>query len=73
MNFDESEDTIMMTWQLKACPRCHGDTYINKGEYNTWYQACLQCGYEGELRPLQASATHEQPTVPQHEKVLTAG
>jgi Zn ribbon nucleic-acid-binding protein len=38
-------------WKLKACPRCEGDVFIDKDkEHDIWYEQCLQCGYQRELR-----------------------
>ena len=33
-----------MFW-LKACPRCHGDLYLEEDIFGS-YVACLQCGRE---------------------------
>jgi len=38
-------------WKLKACPRCGGDVFIDKRVSN-WYEQCLQCGYQRELRDI---------------------
>jgi hypothetical protein len=40
-----------MKWRLRSCPRCGGDTFIEKDLYG-WYETCLQCGYWCELRDL---------------------
>lgn len=38
-------------WKLRACPRCEGDVFIDKDEeQGTWYEQCLQCGYQLALR-----------------------
>ena len=29
---------------LKACPRCHGDMYLERDAYGQ-YKGCFQCGY----------------------------
>lgn len=34
----------MMRWNLKKCPRCKGDLYLDP-ETDGWYEQCLQCGY----------------------------
>ncbi len=34
--------------KLKACPKCHGDLYLEKDQYGR-YLSCLQCGYLMEL------------------------
>ena len=43
----------MVTWRLKDCPRCRGDTYIDR-DMDGWYQQCLLCAYRRELRELNA-------------------
>lgn len=44
----------MTNWRLRGCPRCGGDLYISKDEYDTWHEACLQCGYVSELKKVGA-------------------
>ena len=39
----------MAVWKLKSCPRCGGDTFLDRDEYE-WYEQCLQCGYVHELK-----------------------
>jgi len=39
-------------WKLKVCPRCRGDVFIDRG-LDTWYEQCLQCGYQRELRDIR--------------------
>ncbi len=34
--------------KLKACPKCHGDLYLEKDQYGR-FLSCLQCGYLTEL------------------------
>ncbi len=34
--------------KLKACPKCHGDLYLERDQYGR-YMSCLQCGYLMEL------------------------
>jgi len=41
----------MVTWRLKDCPRCGGDTYIDR-DIDGWYQQCLMCAYRLELKEL---------------------
>ena len=41
----------MTKWRVRACPRCHGDMFIDRG-MDSWYQQCLQCSYRVELKPL---------------------
>jgi len=38
----------MATWRLKSCPRCVGDTFIEK-DIDGWIERCLLCGYSREL------------------------
>jgi hypothetical protein len=34
-----------MWWNLKCCPHCGGDTYIDE-DNGQFFKKCLQCGYE---------------------------
>ncbi len=38
----------MAHWNLKGCPRCGGDTYIDR-DLDGWYESCLMCGYSGNV------------------------
>lgn len=42
----------MLRWRLKACPRCSGDTYIDK-DSDGWYEQCLMCAHRRELKELK--------------------
>ncbi len=56
----------MATWKLKDCPRCEGDTYIDR-DIDGWYQQCLMCAYRLELKasPTQkALSTSNSPVTP---------
>jgi ribosomal protein S27AE len=44
----------MVTWRLKDCPRCGGDTFIDR-DMDGWYQQCLLCSYRRELKELNIS------------------
>lgn len=35
-----------MTWILKGCPHCGGDTFLSKDTGNVQVENCLQCGYD---------------------------
>ena len=35
-------------WNLKGCPRCGGDTFIDR-DLDGWYESCLMCGYSGSV------------------------
>jgi len=39
----------MTVWKFGACPRCHGDMFLER-ERGEWYLQCLQCSYQRELR-----------------------
>ncbi len=41
----------MVTWRLKACPRCEGDTFVDS-DTDGWYEQCLMCGHRRELQKL---------------------
>lgn len=34
---------------LKACPKCHGDIYLDRDIYGSFAE-CLQCGLLGDLK-----------------------
>jgi predicted nucleic acid-binding Zn ribbon protein len=36
-------------WNLRACPRCHGDMYLESEIGDTFYH-CLLCGFVGLTR-----------------------
>jgi len=48
----------MVTWKLKGCPRCGGDTFIYE-ELCGWYEHCLQCGYMCDLRGAVEPEQHQ--------------
>jgi ribosomal protein L37E len=53
-------------WKFKSCPRCGGDTFVDR-DIGGWYEQCLQCGYCRELKRLRVpkeltSERDEQPT-----------
>jgi len=52
-----------MAWRIHGCARCGGDTYIDKGEYNTWFEQCLQCGYTADLKRVdyKSKTPHSHP------------
>lgn len=41
----------MVTWKIKSCRRCGGDTFIDSDMYG-WYEQCLQCSYRFDLKSL---------------------
>lgn len=41
----------MARWKVKACPRCHGDMFLDR-DLDAWYEQCLQCSYRVELKLL---------------------
>lgn len=38
----------MVRWNLKSCPRCGSDMYIEK-DFDMIYKKCLMCSYKVEL------------------------
>ncbi len=42
----------MGMWKFKSCPRCGGDMFIAKDDVYGWYEQCLQCAYQSELKSL---------------------
>jgi len=53
-------------WKLKRCPRCGGDIWLDRDQYS-WYEQCLQCGYERDLESI--AEFEEQPA--ERERELT--
>ena len=54
--------------KLKACPKCHGDLYLEKDQYGR-FLSCLQCGYLTELlSELIGKQPGELPAVSQAEQ-----
>ena len=59
---------MMLRWRLKACPRCGGDSFIDR-DMDGWYEQCLMCAHRRELRELnqfrkrliRATATDDHP------------
>jgi len=41
----------MPMWRMKACPRCGGDSYIDR-DMDGWYEQCLMCSHRRELKEL---------------------
>lgn len=39
----------MVRWNLKACPRCGSDMFIDR-DYDNWYKQCLMCSYRIEIK-----------------------
>ncbi|MEE8419983.1 MAG: hypothetical protein V3R92_00835 [Dehalococcoidales bacterium] len=37
--------------KLSGCPRCGGTVLVDRDQYG-WYEQCLNCGYEHDLRPV---------------------
>jgi ribosomal protein L37E len=48
----------MSAWRYKSCPRCGGDIFLEKDEYD-WNEHCLQCGFEHELKTLEEFSKQE--------------
>ena len=46
-------------WKLNGCPHCRGDVFIDRG-LDTWYEQCLQCGYQRELRDIHVFEAHSE-------------
>jgi len=54
-----------MTWRLKGCPRCGGDTFVESDIDGCWYEHCLMCGYTRDLPAMVvATAKNDAPRWP---------
>ena len=51
--------------QLKSCPKCHGDMFIERDNFGP-FQQCLQCGLIKDL--VDPSALVTQPVQPKGKK-----
>ncbi len=53
----------MVIWRLKSCPRCGGDTFIDR-DVEGWYEQCLQCAFRRDLPGVswQKPVAQETPT-----------
>ncbi len=41
----------MVMWKFRRCPRCNGDVFLDRDEYN-WYEHCIQCGHARDLKSI---------------------
>jgi ribosomal protein S27AE len=48
MLLDEYEGSKIMTHKQNICPRCGGNLFLERDEYEQ-YLYCLQCGFRTEL------------------------
>ncbi|MEE8318411.1 MAG: hypothetical protein V3R36_02100 [Dehalococcoidales bacterium] len=46
--------------RFKSCPRCRGDVLIDRDVYG-WYQQCLQCGYQRDLKNIVKARPQRAP------------
>lgn len=44
----------------KSCPRCRGNVLIDRDVYG-WYQQCLQCGYQRDLKSMVKAKAQRAP------------
>ncbi len=51
--------------ELKSCPKCHGDMFLDRDNYGAFRQ-CLQCGLIKDL--VDPSAIVTQPMQPKAKK-----
>jgi hypothetical protein len=52
----------MTMWELRNCPRCQGDLFIDK-DLDGWYEQCLQCGYRREMKPIAEAKKKESSPI----------
>lgn len=48
----------MLRGYLRACPRCHGDVFLDEDPFTGAHLACLQCGHA--LTPSEERALAER-------------
>ncbi len=53
----------MAVWKLKCCPRCQGDVFLDT-DLDGWYEKCLQCSYERELKTLDEFKKQQETKKP---------
>jgi len=53
----------MAIWKPKSCPRCHGDIFLDT-DLDGWYEKCLQCSYERELKNLDEFKKQQETKKP---------
>ena len=60
-------------FKLKACPRCHGDLFVDR-DYYGWYEQCIQCGHMAyhKVAATSPGAGQEMATVKVAAAVKTA-
>ncbi|MEE8420910.1 MAG: hypothetical protein V3R92_05575 [Dehalococcoidales bacterium] len=46
--------------RFKSCPRCKGDVLLDRDVYG-WYQQCLQCGYQRDLKNIVKTRPQRAP------------
>lgn len=54
----EGKKELMVTWRLKGCPRCGGDTFVDN-DADGWYEQCLMCSHRREMKKL--TVRREEP------------
>ncbi len=59
-----------MTWILRGCPHCGGDTFLTKDEGKSWFENCLQCGYEAEKKLVDGKLQTVGPLIKQRNHQL---
>lgn len=59
-----------ISWRLRACPRCHGDVYLDLSNPGAVECTCMQCGWEEVRRRENGSqALPAQPEMPHPQTV----
>ena len=59
-----------MTWILRGCPHCGGDTFLSKDMDDSWFENCLQCGYDAVKKKVDGKLQVVKPTKKQHVRQL---
>jgi hypothetical protein len=53
--------------RLQGCPRCNGDILIDR-DHLGWYEQCIQCGYQHDLKVSNEVKGHSRRRVQEHSK-----
>lgn len=52
-----------MSWRLRGCRHCGGDTFLDKDLNDVWNESCLQCGYDAVLMEIDNKLEVVKPLI----------